>query len=240
MELTPEQEELAKALSVKQLAFANLIVLKDQNKLSDADCYIRAGYKVSSKASAESKASRLLVRNGKVWAYVETFKKEAAKKTGLSYEYLYQHVMDTLEADISDFFETVDHEVKVKGGNRRKVRTVFFKGKIEDLPKSVARAVQSVKQTKDGLQITLPPRNETYKVAIQLLAAKGERVDADIDLGSGNEVDKVSTIIEKIALGEIPLPVAECIMRGLQIRANLVDQIEVQERLKRIEEKLNA
>lgn len=237
MKLTKEQKALAKKLTQRQLAFANLVALKEQNGLSNAQCYIKAKYKARSQAVAKAASSRLLT-NVNLEAYLQTFKEEAAKKVGLTYEYIHQHVKDTLETDLSHFCETVEMDIKV-AGKKKTVNRLLFRGKMEDLPKNVIRSVQSIKQTKEGITFTLPPRNETYKVALQCLAAKGERIEGKLELGDGNEIEKLGVIIEKIATGAIPLAVADRIMKALQLKADLVDQIEVQERLKRIEEKLN-
>lgn len=101
MKKTSRQIELSKKLSVNQLAFANLHIMKHENKLSDADCYMQAGYKPGSRANAESMASSMLSRNLKVIAYIEACQVDSATKAGLTLEYLDGLLASTLKTDQS-------------------------------------------------------------------------------------------------------------------------------------------
>ena len=70
-----EQVKLSKALSVKQLTFANLIIDQENNKLSNYQCYKKAGYSVKNKKTAKAASSRLL-KNINIRAYIDAHKAE--------------------------------------------------------------------------------------------------------------------------------------------------------------------
>jgi len=63
---------------------------------------------------------------------------------------------------------------------------------------------------------------------------------ADIDLKSGDELTRLDNITQALASGKISFQLADRLMKSIQLKVDLKDQIEVQDRLKRIEEMLDG
>lgn len=163
MKLNDDQKKLASNLRPMQLKFANLHLLKNENKLSDANAYIEAGYKVASEKSAYASAARMLT-NVKVKAYIDACKDLAAEETGLTLQYLDKKLKDMIETDISDLIDTVPMIIEVDGKEITVFRPVV-KEDIKTIPKSALSSINSIKMTKEGIQYSLPDRKAILELA---------------------------------------------------------------------------
>lgn len=181
MKLTPEQEDLAKKLNKKQLTFANLVLIKDEHGKSYADCYREAGYKPRTQISAEVSASKLLSL-AKVSDYVNSFKLLSAQETGLTLEYLDNKLKNIIDTDISDFLTTQTITIPSDDGNDIEVRKIVFKEDIQDLPPNVVASINSVKQTKEGIQFNLPDKKATLELAYRRLGALVDKRESELNM----------------------------------------------------------
>lgn len=204
MKLTAKQKVLAKALNPKQLAFANLVAKKNSNKFTDAECYIKAGYKGKTKQSISGAAARMCA-NVRISAYLNSFKIEAAKSTGMNIQNYYQQLEDLVNLKVTDWY-----------------------GKpINELPDHIACLVQEVKLTKYGPQLIFCSKDTRLKLIIDLRIEITilERKEA-MDLGKGNRTSKMEKAMQLLIDDKISLDKYDAIIRGLKVQVDAEDKEE--------------
>lgn len=163
-QLTKEQQDAASKLNDRQLAFANLVLTKPGHGMSDAECYRGAGYKPRSDNAAEVCAAKLL-SNAKFSAYLNIMREESVKETRLTLQELdkdlEQSIFDNL---ITSVITSVNGVLKLKC-------------ELDELPDAVARNIQEVKQTEDGLQVKMYSRYDARKLGYQRLGGLVQKIE---------------------------------------------------------------
>jgi len=163
--LTQEQKDAAAKLNIRQLAFANLILKKPSHRRSDASSYTKAGYKPRNKKAAAANAARMIVSDN-VAHYLKTMREESVKKTRLTLEELDKDLETSI---FNNLITKIVISKDVDDGAGGKHRVLILKCPVEEIPDEVAREIQELRQTKDGIQVKMYSRYDARKLGYERL-----------------------------------------------------------------------
>lgn len=173
-ELTTEQQELADALNMRELAFANLWLTTDQHGMSRTDCYKMAGYAAKNDNVAAVESGRYL-KKPKIWKYTRAMRNKAIEETGLTLQYLDQQLKDIIDGSAIEVMPVV--AVEGKCPLTGELETHYIPRLVctsDDLPPEVQSAIQSIKVGQNGPEVKMYSRVDALKLAYQRQGALKE------------------------------------------------------------------
>lgn len=141
--MTEKRKYKKRELTAKQAKFASFYV-----KSSDASDSYRKSYDAA-KMSMESvnRAAHELLKNANVTARIEYLQSKVDEAEIYSIDKVLSGFGQIAFADITDVFDfdTTKNKIMLKGGAK----------KLSELPREITGCIQSLKQTKDGIEVKL-------------------------------------------------------------------------------------
>ena len=153
--ITAKMKRLAAKLNDKQLRFAHLLLERDTNGLSQGGCYEAAGYSTNRGRNA---ARDLLSTNQHLNDYLNEFRYQSMKQTGLTLQVLDEQLLKLVTTDLKDV-------VKLNSYGEPEIA----QPDLNLLSDGANCALKSIKTTKDGLQVDMYSRLDAMKLAYQRL-----------------------------------------------------------------------
>lgn len=166
---TPEQERAARMLTPQELTFCNLWLTCAQHGMSRGRCYLEAGLEARNVSAAAGQATRLL-RKPEVVEYCRLMLGESVRATGLTLQYLDQqlkNIIDSAVTDVVSSFRVNSGRLCEETGEEIHYHTPILRCHIDDLPPEVQCAIQSIRRTKDGIDVKMYPKLDAIRLAYQ-------------------------------------------------------------------------
>lgn len=174
--LTPEQQGLADALNMRELAFCNLWLTSESHGMGRAECYIMAGYTAKTKNVAYVQAHRALKRP-KIAEYIHAMRVSSMEGVGLTLNYLDRQLKDIIDGSVTEVLATrarTTDAVDEHTGEPLVVYEPVLRGDLDELPDEVQASIQTLKTTQHGLEVKQYSRLDALKLAYQRQGALRE------------------------------------------------------------------
>ena len=171
MELTEKQQAAFELLTQREQAFALLYLERPVHGMTLAQCYTAAGYTAKNDNVANVSAYQL-IRRPKLWTFTKLMRDEALASTALTLEFLDAQLAELIVASAADVMTTVAFETGREDAETGLpiIRHVpMLRCAIDDLPPEIQGAIQSIKTTKEGVEVKMYSRIDAMKLAMQRL-----------------------------------------------------------------------
>lgn len=189
MDITDEQRAMIDALP--KLARRVLLERVADATASDVECYRRAGGKAKSDSAARVGVHEILTHPN-VSKILDTFKKPVIENAIMTREEMLRDLTDVANVSIDDVMSWTTCEgdlIDTQSGEQINYPSVITVRNMNDIPKHVLKCIKSVKQTKNGIELTLEDRHAARKLIADMQGFNAPIVNINAEMTTENIQD---------------------------------------------------